>query len=202
MPVTPANRDRLREQAFALSAQGIGVREIASRLGINKDTATKYVREERQRRSHDRHAEDAIRDAVASLRHILTDLHERYGRIEGDGPHAMYARAKVAEAIRRCCRDLIGLYGVTLPQTDPERVAFERMLEMSQAPLPTPGGYPAVGEQAVLDRMAVEADQRLADLGVIAPERAPSRVHVPPDDEDDGGHYFSGGWGGDIGEGY
>ncbi len=89
MGVTPANRDSLRERAFALSAQGIGVREIARRLVINKDTAMKYVRQERQRRSHDRHAEDAIREAVASLRHIVADLHQRYERIEGDRPHAM-----------------------------------------------------------------------------------------------------------------
>jgi transposase len=178
--VTPANRDSLREQAFALSAQGIGYREIATRLGINKDTAMKYVREERERRSHDRQAEDAIRDAVASLRHVLTDLHEQYGRIEGSSPHSMYARAKVAEAIRRCCRDLIGLYGVTLPETDPEIVSMKRTLEMTQAPFPTPGGYPPVGEQAILDRLGEEAEQQLAELGVIPQARPSPGGLLPP----------------------
>jgi len=152
MAVTPANRDSLREQAFAMSARGMGVREIADRLAINKDTASKYVREERRRRSHDRDAEDAVRDVVASLRFILTDLHAQYESVEGTTPHAQYARAKLAEAIRRCGRDLIGLYGVALPETDPEIVSMKRMLEMVTSPFPTPGGYPAVGEQAVLDR--------------------------------------------------
>jgi len=152
MSVTPANRDSLRERAFALSAQGIGVREIGSRLGINKETAARYVRIERKRRSHDRDAEDAIRDVVASLRFILTDLYDQYELIEGTTPHAMYARAKVAEAIRRGGRDLISLYGMALPETDPEIVSMKRMLEMVSAPFSTPGGYPAVGEQAVLDR--------------------------------------------------
>jgi transposase-like protein len=72
--VTPAIRDQVRERAFALSAQGKGVREIARELQINKDTAVKLVREERQRRSHVRDAEDAVRDAVTSPRTILTDL--------------------------------------------------------------------------------------------------------------------------------
>ena len=188
MAVTPANRDALRERAFALSAQGVGVREIAARLGINKDTATKYVREERQRRSHDRDAEDAVRDAVAAVRHVLVDLQDRYDKIEGNGPHANYARAKLGEAIRRCCRDLIGLYGVTLPETDPKIVSMKRMLEMTAAPFPTPGGYPAVGEQAVLDR-AYPDDPVIRE---VAPDT---------NGEDDVMHY-SGGWGDDVGEGY
>jgi len=186
MAVTPANRDRLREQAFALSAQGIGVREIASRLGINKSTVVEYVRTERQRRSHDRDAEDAIRDAVASMRHVVTDLHEQYDRIEGSTPHAMYARAKVVEAIRRCCRDLIGLYGMTLPEADPEIVSMKRMLEMTQAPFPTPGGYPAVGEQAILDRIAADADRRLADLRVRRAQPPPEDHVIPPHEPDVG----------------
>ena len=198
MAVTPANRDSLREQAFALSAQGIGVRAIATELGINKDTATKYVREERSRRSHDRHAEDAIRDAIASLRHVMTDLYEKYGEIEGSTPHANYARAKVAETIRRCCRDLIALYGVTLPETDPEIVSMKRMIEMTQAPMPTPGGYPQVGEQAVLERHTDELDTRLADLGVIAPGQA-TRGTTSGDDGDHG-IWFDGP--GDVGDSY
>jgi transposase-like protein len=188
MAVTPANRDALRERAFALSAQGIGVREIAARLGINKDTATKYVREERQRRSHDRQAEDAIRDAVTALRHVLIDLIKRYDSIEGDGSHANYARAKLAEAIRRYCRDLIGLYGVTLPETDPKIISMKRMLEMVAAPYPTPGGYPAVGEQAVLDR--------------AYPDDPVIREAVPNTNGSECEDYYSGGWGDDVGEGY
>jgi len=134
----------------------MGVRKIAARLQINKDTAAKYVREERARRSHDREAEDAVRDAVTSLRHLLTDLHQQYTRIKGTGPHAMYARAKLAEAIRRCGRDLIGLYGVTLPETDPERITTERLLKIAESEFTTPGGYPAVGEQAILDQHVAE----------------------------------------------
>ena len=179
MPVTPANRDALREQAFAMSARGMGVREIADRLAINKDTASKYVREERRRRSHDRDAEDAIREVVASLRFVLADLHDQYEEIEGSTPHAMYARAKLAEAIRRCGRDLIGLYGVTLPETDPEIVSIKRMLEMVTSPFPTPGGSPAVGEQAVLDRHVAEWE-----------------------DNGDGNPYHLSDWPDDVGEGY
>jgi len=198
MAVTPANRDSLREQAFAMSAQGIGVREIATRLGINKDTATKYVREERQRRSHDRHAEDAIRDAIASLRHVLVDLQDRYDEIEGTTPHSMYARAKVVETIRRCCRDLIGLYGMTLPDTDPKIVSMKRMIEMTQAPMPTPGGYPQVGEQAILERHTEELDRRLGDFGVIAPDQA-TRGTTSGEDED---HGFRFDGPGDVGDSY
>ena len=69
---------------LARGARGIGVREIARRLQVNKDTAAKLVREERQRRSHDRDAEDAIRDVVASLRTVLTDLHR--GSIRSRAP--------------------------------------------------------------------------------------------------------------------
>lgn len=177
MAVTPANRDSLREQAFAMSARGMGVREIADRLAINKDTASKYVREERRRRSHDRNAEDAIQEVVASLRFVLTDLYDQYELIEGTTPHAMYARAKVAEAIPRCGRDLVGLYGVTLPETDPEIISIKRMLEMVAAPFPTPDGYPAVGEQAVLDRHVANAEEAVGD-------------------------YYFDGWGDDVGEGY
>ena len=156
MSVSPAERDKerdkKREQAFALAMQKIPYREIARRLEIDKSTVVSYVRTERARRSHDREAEGAIRDVTASLRLVLTDLQGQYGRISGDSPHSMYARAKVAEAIRRGGRDLIALYGVTLPDTDPEVISMKRMLEMMEAPLPTPGGFPAVGEQAVLDR--------------------------------------------------
>ena len=77
---------------------------------------------------------------ISSLRHVLANLHEQYDRIEGSTPHSMYSRAKVAEAIRRCCRDLITLYGITLPDTDPDVVSVRRMLEMVGAPFPPPGG--------------------------------------------------------------
>jgi len=156
MSVTPGNKDALREQCFALSVQGVGYREIAARLGINKDTAMKYVREERQRRSHDRNAEDAIRDAVASLRTVLTDLHRRYVQIEGDGPQSMFARVKVAEQIRRTCRDLVGVYGVELPEVDGERILEDRLTKMGQAPLPE--GFPEVGEQAAVEQRLEEME--------------------------------------------
>jgi hypothetical protein len=150
MPVTPANRDALRERAFALSAQGIGVRKIASTLGINKDTAAKLVREERQRRSHDRDAEEEVRRAIASLRTVLTDLQRRYDEIEGTSPHSQYARVKTAEQIRRTARDLVALYGVELPETDGERILDERHTAMMNQPLPE--GFPEVGEQAAVEK--------------------------------------------------
>ncbi|MEJ7871288.1 MAG: hypothetical protein WKF67_03435 [Rubrobacteraceae bacterium] len=167
MSVSPAERDKKREQVFALAMQRVPYREIAQRLEINKSTVVDYVRTERARRSHDRDAESAIRDVTSSLRLVLTDLHEQYDRIEGNGPHAAYARAKVAETIRRAGRDLIALYGVTLPETDPEVISMKRMLEMMAAPLPTPGGFPTVGEQAVMDRYIadMEDDDDFAYLG-------------------------------------
>ena len=156
MAVTPGNKDALRERCFALSVQGVGYREIAARLGINKDTAMKYVREERARRSHDRNAEDAIRDAVASLRTVLTDLHRRFDQIEGTGAQSMFARVKVAEQIRRTCRDLVAVYGVELPEVDGERILEDRMIKMGQAPLPE--GFPEVGEQAAAERRIAEME--------------------------------------------
>jgi hypothetical protein len=64
---------------------------------------------------------------------------------------------------------------------------MERMLEMVESPFPPPGGYPAVGEQAILDRIAADAadaDRQLECLGVIAPKRATRKR-----DEDDGGDF-------------
>jgi hypothetical protein len=90
----------------------------------------------------------------------------------------------VAETIRRCYRDLVGLYGITLPETDPDTISMRRALEMAQAPFPTPGAFPAVGEQAVMDRHVEELDRRLADLGVIAPGQA-TKMPAPSADEDD-----------------
>jgi Putative ATPase subunit of terminase (gpP-like) len=193
MGVTPANRDRLREQAFALSAQGFSYRDISARLGIDKGTVQSYVRIERERRSHDRHAEDAVRDAIASLRSLITDLHERYDRIEGDTPHAMYARAKVAEIIRRSCRDLIALYGITLPETDPEIVSMKRMLKMMEPPFSTPGGYPAVGEQAIIEEHRDVPEQQLAGSGLNQTTRTPAA-------DDPGDFRFDGP--GEVGDSY
>jgi len=168
MSVSPAERDKKREQAFALAMQKIPYREIARRLEIDKSTVVEYVRTERARRSHDRDAEDAIRDVISSLRLVLTDLHRRYERIEGDGPHANYSRVKMFQAIREGGRDLIALYGITLPDTDPEVISMKRMLEMMDAPFPTPAGYPAVGEQAALERRIADLedeDDYFANLG-------------------------------------
>ncbi len=158
MVVTAAERDSKREQAFALAMQRVPYRVIASRLGINKSTVVEYVRTERARRSHDRDAEDAIRDVTASLRLVLTDLHEQYGRISGDSPHSMYARVKVAEQVRKIGRDLIGLYGLTLPDTDPEVISAKRMVEMMAAPFPTPAGYPDVSEKGILERHSADLE--------------------------------------------
>jgi hypothetical protein len=73
---------------------------------------------------------------------------------------------------------------------------MKRMIEMVGSPFPTPGGYPEVGEQAVLDRHAGELDRRLADLGVI-PEAGPSAA-----DEDDGNFGFMFDGPGDVGDSY
>jgi hypothetical protein len=82
------------------------------------------------------------------------------------------------------CRDLIGLYGITLPDTDPEIVSMKRMLAMVEnTEFPTPGGYPEVGEQAILDHHSAELDRRLADLGVIAPQEA-TRIPTSGEDSD------------------
>src|SRR5829696_2500072 len=99
MSVSPAERDSLRERAFAMAMQKVPYREIARRLDINKSTVVEYVRIERQRRSHDREAEDTIREVVASLRYFMTDLYNRYDKVQGDGPHAQYARVKIAEQV-------------------------------------------------------------------------------------------------------
>jgi predicted transcriptional regulator len=162
MPVTPANKDSLRERAFALSAQGIGYREIASQLGINKNTVQKYVLQERKRRSYDREAEEELRRAIASLRSLLDDLWERYNSMRGDGPMAGFARARLSESIRRVHRDLVALYGVVLPETDAERILDERGRRMEQAARELEG-FPEVGEQAIVDRHIEELDKEIEE---------------------------------------
>jgi hypothetical protein len=162
MPITPGNRDTLRERAFAMSARGIGVREIGSTLNINKDTAARLVREERQRRSYDREAEEEVRRAITSLRSLLDDLWKRYNSISGDGPHSGFARAKLAESIRRVHRDLVALYGVVLPETDAERILDERGRRMEQAARELEG-FPEVGEQAIVDRHIEELDKEIEE---------------------------------------
>lgn len=47
--MTEAAHRRLAHEAFLLSSKGYGVRDIGQALGINKDTASKYVREETER---------------------------------------------------------------------------------------------------------------------------------------------------------
>src|SRR5215210_452314 len=120
MSVSPAERDSLRERAFAMAMQKVPYREIARQLNINKSTVVEYVRTERQRRSHDRDAEAAIRDVVAVLRTSLQDLFEQLRETQGTGPHATYAKARIGETIRRTACDLALVYGVTLPKIDGE----------------------------------------------------------------------------------
>jgi hypothetical protein len=162
MSVTPANRDTLRERAFALSAQGFSYIDIASQLGINKNTVQKYVLHERKRRSYDREAEEEVRRAITSLRSLLDDLWKRYNSIRGDGPHSGFARAKLAESIRRVHRDLVALYGVVLPETDAERILDERGRRMEQAARELEG-FPEVGEQAIVDRHIEELDKEIEE---------------------------------------
>ncbi len=68
-----------------------------------------------------------------------------------------FARAKLAEDIRRCGSDLVALYGVVLPETDGEKIALDRLMKMAEAPLPE--GFPEVGEQAALDRHTEELER-------------------------------------------
>ncbi len=160
MSVSPAERDGLRERAFAMAMQRVPYREIAAELGINKSTVVEYVRQERTRRSHDRDAENAVRDVVTVLRASLEDMFRQLRETRGDGPHAAYAKARLGEAIRRTARDLALVYGVELPKIDGEEIALDRLMREVQAEVgATPTGYPAVGEQAVLDRHVEALDE-------------------------------------------
>jgi hypothetical protein len=94
--ITPANKDALRERCFALHAQGISIREIASRLGIgSKNTVHKYIHQESRLRRYDPEAKEVLDRAIASLQSLLDDLGWRYHHVRGDGPHSMYARARL-----------------------------------------------------------------------------------------------------------
>jgi predicted transcriptional regulator len=151
MRATPANRDSLREQAFALSAQGIPYRQIAKKLSIAPSTVTKYIREERRRRSRDRDAESAIRDGVSILRSSLQDQYEHLLLTHGTGPMGALAKAKLAESIRRTVRDLVMLYGVSLPSINGEELTMERMMELIQQEVDAePTGYPDLTEETAI----------------------------------------------------
>jgi transposase-like protein len=161
MPITPGNRDTLRERAFAMSARGKGVREIASTLGINKDTAAKYVRQERQRRSHDREAEEEVKRAIGSMRILLDELWKQWNSVKGDGPHAGFAKARLAESMRKVHRDLVALYGVELPETDGEKILEDRGRRVINQPLSL--GFPEVGEQAAVEEYIKDQDAELRE---------------------------------------
>ncbi len=129
-------------------------------MGINKSTVVEYVRIERQRRSHDRDAEAAVRDVVTVLRSSLQDLFKQLRETEGTGPHATYAKARIGETIRCTARDLALVYGVKLPKIDGEEIAMDRLMQMLQHEIDTPPtGYPDVSEQAALDRHAEQVDE-------------------------------------------
>ena len=163
MSVSPAERDALRERAFAMAMQKVPYRQIAEELGINKSTVVEYVRIERQRRSRDRDAEAAVRDVVTVLRASLQDLFKQLRETEGTGPHATYAKAQIGETIRRTARDLALVYGVTLPKIDGEEIALDRLMQMVQQEVDIPPtGYPDVSEQAALDRYAEQVDEYMS----------------------------------------
>jgi predicted transcriptional regulator len=162
MGVKPAERDSKREQAFALALQKVPYREIAKRLGINKDTVVRYVAQERKRRSHDREAEDVIGEVVTSLRWVLNELCRRFDNIRRDGPHSEYARVKIAEQILRTARELTVTYGVKMPKIDGEEIAMDRLLKIVQKEIDAPLiGCPDVSEQAAYDKYMTEADAAL-----------------------------------------
>jgi hypothetical protein len=111
----------------------------------------------------DFHGINEIQIAEGDFRTVLTDLHRRYDEIEGTGPHAMYARVKVAEQVRRLARDLVALYGVVLPETDGEKIVLDRLMKMAEAPLPE--GFPEVGEQTAVERHLEEMEAELSEYG-------------------------------------
>jgi predicted transcriptional regulator len=153
MSVSAAERDSLRERAFAMAMQKVPYREIAKRLGINKSTVVEYVRIEKQRRSHDRDAESAIRDVVTMLRTSLQDLYDQLLQTTGTGPMTGLAKVKLAESIRSTARDLTMVYGVTLPKIAGEEIAMDRLMEMVQKEIDAPPiGYPDVSEDAIYEK--------------------------------------------------
>jgi transcriptional regulator with XRE-family HTH domain len=189
MSVTAAERDAKREQAFALSMQGISQREIAKQLGINKSTANNYVRIERQRRSHDRAAEDAIRDVVTMLRTSLLDLFEQLRQTTGTGPQAGFAKAKLGKEIRSTAHQLALVYGVTLPKIDGEEIAMDRLMEMVQKEMDAPPiGYPNVSEEAAYDAYIAEVD---ASLEQWRQQRRDIRRGIVPEEDAGDGYGFT-----------
>jgi hypothetical protein len=151
MRVTPATRDSVREQAFAMALQRIPYRTIAKKLDIAPSTVVSYVKEERKRRSRDRDAESAIRDGVSILRSVLQDLYDQLLHTRGSGPQTGFAKSRLAESIRSTTRDLVLLYGVTLPPINGEEATMEKMMEMIQKEVDAqPSGYPDLTEETMM----------------------------------------------------
>jgi hypothetical protein len=149
--VTPATRDSIREQAFAMAMQRIPYRTIAKKLDIAPSTVVSYVKEERQRRSRDRDAESAIRDGVSILRSVLQDLYDQLLHTHGSGPQTGFAKSRLADSIRSTTRDLVMLYGVTLPPIDGEEITMERMMELVQQEVDAePVGFPDLTEETAI----------------------------------------------------
>jgi transcriptional regulator with XRE-family HTH domain len=192
--VTAANRDALREMAFALHAEGLTYEQIAARLNISKNTVQKYVHQELPRRRYDTKAKEILDRVIASLESRHEVLQRRFLYLKGDGPQAVSARMKWSAAIERTEKQLLFLAGIKLPETDAEAILEERGRRMDQAfhELSEPVGYPELNEQAIVDRHIEEQDQEFIERYGYHPLEG--RPKPAPTEEDDGDYFMAENW--------
>jgi transcriptional regulator with XRE-family HTH domain len=174
--ITPANKDAQREQAFALHAQGLSQVQIAARLGINKNTAQKYIRDERRRRSRDPQAKKVLDQIITSKWIRLDELWKRWNSIRGDGPMSQFAKVKLSKEMSRLENEFASLYGVELPETDGERILEDRARRMESLP---PDSYPEVGAEVAIEEDIKELDRELEERLRESEQRKQERRSMP-----------------------
>lgn len=105
------------DQAYRLHCRGLGVRAIGARLGIDKDTAQRYVKQvEREMAPRRREArEKLLRGAIARLRGIALEASEQLDALTREtGEHGTDARGAAALLNTRlaCEREIARLQGL------------------------------------------------------------------------------------------
>ncbi len=108
-PLSPAQREELLGEAYALSLRGYSAREIGRTLGVSDKTAGRLVRQEAQRRSSER--PDYLQRAIDSHQQLI----KRIWQVLDSGSPSEHALAQLAHAVTNAQSQLDKITGVLAP---------------------------------------------------------------------------------------
>jgi hypothetical protein len=201
--ITLANRDALREKAFALHAQGLGYVAISKVLNISKNTVGRYIKEELPRRRYDPEARDILNKVIASLKERHRLFEAKFHSIEVKDTTSANSIAKWSRAMERIERDLLFLHGIQMPK-DGEELLDERARRMdrdAKQMLKETEGYPSLSEQSIIERhIGEETDQEFIERYERHPLTQNRESSPPPGEKDDGdeGEFMVQNWNDDL----